>query len=70
MCFGKEKRIRDVLELGESRMPFLILLFLNGLRGLQVLFAISGDDFRAGETRVVDLDIKILGLLVLLISHR
>lgn len=69
MCFGEEERLRDVLELGESTLPFLILLFFDCLRGLQVLLAFSDDDFGADETRVADIDIEIFVLLVLFISH-
>jgi hypothetical protein len=57
------------LVLLECGLPLLVLLLVDGLRGLQQFLAVLGDDLGLGEARVVDLHLEFLHRLALFVPH-
>ena len=55
--------------LGECLSPLVVLLLVDGLRGLQVFVVGSGDDLGLGEAGVMDLYLELFPLFALFINH-
>ncbi len=51
------------------RLPFVVVFFIDGLRGLQQLLSLLGDDLRLRKSRVVDLNGELFRLLALFVTH-